>query len=78
MSCAIKKTACRGVAVLLVEFELGVYNVFDMCESGFLFGERGAEVGNVSFMGMEDRVSFYGGGQLDEEGGIFRRRLDDC
>jgi len=75
---AIEKAACRGVAVLLVEFELDVYRVFKVCKGGFLFGERGAEVGNVGFMGAENRGSFYGGGELNEENGIFGRRVKDC
>lgn len=35
-------------------------------------------MGNVGFMGLEDRDSFYGGGELNEEGGIFRRRVENC
>jgi len=69
----IKKTARCGIAILLMEFEFSIYRNFKMLEGGFLFGESGAEVGNVGFMGLEDRRSFHRGGELDEEGGIFRR-----
>jgi len=75
---SIEKTTCCGIAVLLVEFELGVYSVIKVLEGRFLFGKSGAEVGNVGFMGLEDRGSFHRGGELDEEGGIFRRPLKDC
>lgn len=70
---AIEKTACRGIAVLLMESEFGIYSVFKVLEGGFLFGESGAEVCDVGFMDLEDRGSFHRGGELDKEGRIFRR-----